>query len=192
MRSLCLAALVLMSLSASPIHAQSGGVAVEPQPETVRAETSPPGVAVEGPSAVQILPPEEIKEPRGAAPSFQRRSGTRAGGPANELNTGDERAAVQLPRGSAADAVTGRDLYHGNYCGVGNAGPGAPPVDELDAICKRHDECYDSAGHRSCNCDAQLRQDALDVAELKRLPREVRARAAAVAEAATVMECQNP
>ena len=82
-------------------------------------------------------------------PSFQRGSGTRAGGPANELNTGDERASEEPPGGSASEAVSGRDLYHGNYCGHGNRGPGLPPTDELDAACKRHDECYDAAQRRS-------------------------------------------
>lgn len=41
------------------------------------------------------------------APSFQLRSGQYAGGPANELNTGDRRAAETLPDGDVLAVAAG-------------------------------------------------------------------------------------
>src|SRR5215203_4083350 len=43
-------------------------------------------------------------------------------------------------------------------------GPGLPPTDELDAACKRHDECHDAVQHRSCACDTALQREALALA----------------------------
>ncbi|WP_164670498.1 phospholipase [Virgibacillus doumboii] len=37
------------------------------------------------------------------------------------------------------------------YCGPGCSGPGAP-IDDLDAACKAHDDCYRRFGP-SCECD---------------------------------------
>lgn len=32
---------------------------------------------------------------------------------------------------------------HGHHCGPGIGGPGAaPPIDDLDAHCQKHDKCY--------------------------------------------------
>jgi Phospholipase A2 len=125
-------------------------------------------------------------------PSFQRRSAQQAGGNANELNTGDERAREKLPGGSVSETLSARDLYHGNYCGHGNRGQGAAPTDELDAACKRHDECYEAARHRSCACNVVLAREALVLANTARLSRELRGRAASVVQAAQLMECEKP
>lgn len=125
-------------------------------------------------------------------PSFQRRSAQQAGGNANELNTSDERAREKLPGGSVSETLSARDLYHGNYCGHGNRGQGAEPTDELDAACKRHDECYDTAGRRSCACDVALQREALALANTARLSRELRGRAASVLQAAQLMSCEKP
>ncbi len=96
------------------------------------------------------------------------------------------------PGGSVIDAIVGRKLYHGNFCGHGNRGPELEPVDLLDAACKRHDECYDKAQYRSCYCDRLLKQDALKAADAPDLPAEVRARAGTVAQAAELMDCKRP
>ncbi|MBS4201022.1 phospholipase [Bacillus sp. FJAT-49732] len=37
------------------------------------------------------------------------------------------------------------------WCGPGCSGPGAP-INEVDAACKAHDECYQRYGS-SCDCD---------------------------------------
>jgi hypothetical protein len=145
------------------------------------------------PQVEEAAPPvEATSEPpaKPVVPRFQTRSGTRAGGPANELNTGDERAKEELPGGSATDAVTGADLYHGNYCGKGSRGAGLPPTDQLDAACKAHDDCYEAKARRACECDTELRRNALVVSNMTRLSRELRARALSVAEAAELMPCE--
>ncbi|WP_414054609.1 phospholipase A2 family protein [Macrococcus equi] len=43
---------------------------------------------------------------------------------------------------------------YGNYCGKGNKG--GKPIDDLDAICKRHDQCYEKKGMWNCSCDALI------------------------------------
>ena len=122
-------------------------------------------------------------------PSFQRRTATKAGGPANELNTGDARATERLPEGSVAAAATGRALFHGNFCGYGNRGYALAPTDALDAACKRHDECFDRT-NRSCSCNADLKRDAHRVSELRSASRDLRTRAVSVIEAIPAMDCR--
>lgn len=46
-------------------------------------------------------------------------------------------------------------LYrYGNYCGPGNSG--GIPINAVDRTCMIHDNCYDSYGWGSCNCDINL------------------------------------
>ena len=123
-------------------------------------------------------------------PSFQRRTATKAGGPANELNTGDQRASEALPGGDAAAAIRGRDLYHGNFCGLGNRGDDLVSADPLDEVCKRHDECFERT-NRSCSCNEPLRREAYRVAELKTASRELRSRAASIVQAAPAIPCNR-
>jgi hypothetical protein len=40
------------------------------------------------------------------------------------------------------------------YCGPGCSGPGAP-INDVDAACKKHDECFSKYG-LSCKCDIQF------------------------------------
>lgn len=42
------------------------------------------------------------------------------------------------------------------WCGPGCSGPG-DPINEIDAACKAHDECYRDTGNR-CACDLELIQ----------------------------------
>lgn len=186
-------------LTANPAFPQTPGLSGASAPvEAAPAEAAPaepeqaPDVVDDAPPADTGVGPAGRPGSKPPVPEFQRRSGQRSGGPANDLNTPDSRAREQLPGGSVTDTVTGRDLYHGNYCGYGNRGSDLPPVDELDAVCKRHDECYDAAQRRSCRCDRALKRDALAIANAARFSRELRARAASIAEAAEVMDCQNP
>ena len=133
-------------------------------------------------------PVQNLDAKKELIPSFLRASPSRAGGSANELNTGDNRATEKLPGGSVADAVSGRDLYHGNYCGYGNRGYDKPPLDELDAACMRHDVCFDQT-NRSCSCNAALKVDAFKVSEMRSASRELRTRAASVIESIAAMKC---
>lgn len=41
-----------------------------------------------------------------------------------------------------------------NWCGPGCSGPGAP-INEIDAACKAHDECY-RRGNNRCECDREF------------------------------------
>lgn len=154
-----------------------------------------PAMAQSADSAIDPVPaPSEVQDGGGPAsgsapvPSFQRRSGQSAGGPANELNTGDERAAEELPGGDIGAVATGRSLYHGNFCGPGDQGADSEPTDVLDAACRRHDVCYDET-ERSCDCDATLRREALAVAADPRQSRELRKRAAIVSQSTDIMTC---
>lgn len=46
---------------------------------------------------------------------------------------------------------------HGNWCGPGHSGPGAP-IDTLDRLCQTHDRCYGNRGYFACSCDRELVQ----------------------------------
>lgn len=41
-----------------------------------------------------------------------------------------------------------------NWCGPGCNGPGAP-INDVDAACKKHDECYQQ-GRDACACDREF------------------------------------
>lgn len=41
-----------------------------------------------------------------------------------------------------------------NWCGPGCSGPGAP-INDVDAACKAHDECY-RRGNNRCECDREF------------------------------------
>ena len=121
-----------------------------------------------------------------------RRSGSRAGGPANDLNPGGRPQEPPLPAADLAAVLTGKELFHGNYCGAGQRGEGLPPTDDLDAACMRHDACYEAAGYRSCACDAALKREAATVSDRSAAPLQVRQRALSVAEVAEALSCQHP
>jgi hypothetical protein len=58
---------------------------------------------------------------------------------------------------------------YGNYCGPNHGDPTfrQEPIDSVDAVCKRHDRCYDPTqnGHyQSCACDAQMVNELARVA----------------------------
>jgi hypothetical protein len=137
---------------------------------------------------------EASNEPgsRSSIPKTLRGSASKAGGPANDLNPGGQAEEASLPRGDLSNVLTGKELFHGNYCGAGQRGEGLPPTDALDAACMHHDACYDTAGYRACSCDQTLKREAGLVAEKPSVPLEVRRRALSVVEAAGLMECKAP
>jgi hypothetical protein len=70
---------------------------------------------------------------------------------------------------SCAVQATEQDRpIHGNYCGRGNL-DGRPPIDELDAACRRHDACYDARGRGACACDRALARSAAELLRSGRL-----------------------
>lgn len=198
MRFFACVAVMLVLGSAGPVFAQSGGPVVlqsapERQPTTSRPRRQPAPAAVPTPQPDDVDASAAPSDDGGPViPNYLRRSGSRAGGPANDLNPSGTAQGAPLPGGSIEGAVTGRELYHGNYCGYGNRGEGLPPTDALDAACMRHDACYDRAGRRSCACDRRLEREAAAVANSSRYSRELRARAGIVVQAGNVMECQAP
>lgn len=64
--------------------------------------------------------------------------------------------------GEGSDATAGDQLVgaeagipiYGNWCGPGHGGGRA--IDDVDAACKTHDECYDRRGYLDCDCDRSL------------------------------------
>src|SRR4051794_12161278 len=133
---------VVVVLATSAARGQGTTPVLQDAPAAVPAPSVPssPGTVIlrEGPSELMTPTPPGANVPanKPLIPEYQRKSGQRAGGPANELNDG--RHPENLPGGSVAGAVSGRELYHGNYCGRGSRGGGTlPPEDDLDAACMR-------------------------------------------------------
>jgi hypothetical protein len=165
---------LLLSLCSAPAGAQapaSRTLGDAPQ-QTGPAGRPPPPAR---PGAVDAAPDQDrtgsvIRPPDAAAPGPE---------------------APPPPAGSIADAIAGRDLYHGNFCGAGSRLGALEPIDELDAACKRHDECYERNARRACGCDRQLKRDAFAIAESPRFSREIRARAGTIMQAAELMACDG-
>jgi hypothetical protein len=44
---------------------------------------------------------------------------------------------------------------YGRWCGPGHSGPGVP-IDAVDEVCCRHDQCYCQRGEFDCSCDREL------------------------------------
>jgi hypothetical protein len=66
------------------------------------------------------------------------------------------------PGGPGGGVGGGGLAIYGNYCGPGHGtGTGdptgqTPPVDEVDAVCRAHDLCYDATHYSNCGCDRAL------------------------------------
>ena len=60
--------------------------------------------------------------------------------------------AIYLPRTNVALALP---CIYGRWCGPGCSGPG-PPIDDVDACCESHDQCYATRGYFACSCDSTL------------------------------------
>lgn len=137
---------------------------------------------------------EALNEPgeRSGIPKALRSSGSKAGGPANDLNPSGRVEPPAAPKGNLGAVIAGKELFHGNYCGKGQRGEGLAPTDDLDAACMHHDACYEAAGYSSCACDATLKREASAVSESPDASLEVRRRALSVVEATAAMECRAP
>ena len=82
-------------------------------------------------------------------------------------------------------------LFHGNWCGIGDANRAAP-VDALDAACRTHDLCYERVGRGVCAYDqAFLRATAALVKSLK-VPDIVRSKAATANSLFSAALCTEP
>nr|WP_128560557.1 hypothetical protein [Methylobacterium crusticola] len=83
-------------------------------------------------------------------------------------------------------------VFHGNYCGPGNRGPGLPPTDALDAACMHHDACTPPAGQGlpACSCNARLQREADAVARSRRQAPDLRSLAGFVSAGAAILPCE--
>lgn len=98
-------------------------------------------------------------------------------------STGVGGLPLAIPRGAL--------VFHGNYCGPGNRGPGLPPVDALDRACMHHDACTPSGGLPACACNDRLRREAAAVSGSPRQPQDLRSLAGFVSEFATALPCDS-
>lgn len=73
---------------------------------------------------------------------------------AAELLALAQRGLPVLPSAVQPVAQISLDIY-GNWCGPGNSGPD-PPIDAVDEVCCRHDQCYCEDGYFECSCDRDL------------------------------------
>lgn len=80
-------------------------------------------------------------------------------------------------------------VFHGNYCGIGDNGPGLPPTDALDSACMHHDACTPSGGIPSCECNANFRRETHAVAVSPDEPDDLKALASTVEAAIPVIPC---
>ncbi|MBE7219387.1 MAG: hypothetical protein INR64_13010 [Caulobacteraceae bacterium] len=80
-------------------------------------------------------------------------------------------------------------VFHGNYCGLGDKGPGLPPTDALDEACMHHDACTPSGGVPSCACNAAFRRETHAVAIGADQPDDLKALAGMVEAAIPVIPC---
>ena len=85
----------------------------------------------------------------------------------------------------------GAGVFHGNYCGVGDNGPGLPPTDPLDSACMHHDACTPAGGFPSCACNARFMSEVRAVARSARVPDGLRAEAGIVAAAIPIIPCRD-
>lgn len=70
-------------------------------------------------------------------------------------------------------------LFHGNWCGAGDANR-ASPIDALDAACRAHDLCYERHGRSSCTCDRAILKATAALVRSRKIPEVVRSKAATV------------
>lgn len=190
-----LARAIVLAVAVIAAHGALAQATVEPPQaaEDAEARPGPP------PSLPDISDPngragEALNGPgeRSDIPKTLRASGSKAGGPANDLNPSGRTEAPAPPKGDLGQVIAGKALFHGNYCGKGQRGEGLPPTDDLDAACMHHDACYDTAGYSSCACDATLKREASAVADSPSVTLEVRRRALSVIEATAAMNCRTP
>jgi hypothetical protein len=84
--------------------------------------------------------------------------------------------AAPLTGGTAGMAPP---LFHGNWCGAGDANR-ASPIDALDAACRAHDLCYERHGRSACVCDRAILKATATLVKSPNVPETIRSKAATV------------
>ncbi|MDT0700360.1 phospholipase A2 family protein [Staphylococcus chromogenes] len=82
----------------------------------------------------------------------------------------------QLSDDTGLNLARAKWMFYGRYCGKGNKG--GKPIDDLDAACKRHDECYAKHGWGKCKCDKPFIKATAKVARNKKYSSYKRKKAA--------------
>ncbi|MDO4632148.1 MAG: phospholipase A2 family protein [Corynebacterium sp.] len=67
------------------------------------------------------------------------------------LDVGKQFNKFSAAQNAPKDSKESNFPYYGNWCGPRHSGPGAP-VDTIDSLCKKHDECYARQGYFACSC----------------------------------------
>ena len=164
-----IACFLVGAVSAGATRAQDAG------PPPPHVQFAPPGAAAPADDAPPLRTPPALATPEElVGKSIDDLSKGRFGAAAHD----DIKA---LRRGPL--------LIHGNYCGIGNR-PGAPPVDDLDAACMRHDACTQTGKMPSCKCDDLLRIEAGEIAQDPATRADIAALATATAASMTVLICK--
>ncbi|WP_262029537.1 phospholipase A2 family protein [Microvirga sp. Mcv34] len=70
-------------------------------------------------------------------------------------------------------------LFHGNWCGAGDANRAAP-IDALDAACRAHDLCYEKLGRSACECDRAILRATASLVRSPKVAETIRSKAATV------------
>ena len=83
----------------------------------------------------------------------------------------------------------GAGVFHGNYCGLGDNGPGLPAVDALDLACEHHDACTPSGGVATCACNARFARETQHAADSTSQPEDLRALAGIVEGGIAFIPC---
>ncbi|WP_230530777.1 phospholipase A2 family protein [Microvirga roseola] len=82
-------------------------------------------------------------------------------------------------------------LFHGNWCGVGDAGRAAPE-DALDAACRAHDICYERMGRNACPCNNEFLKATAAIVRNPRTEETLRNKAAAANSLFSTAPCVDP
>lgn len=98
-------------------------------------------------------------------------------------------AGAAQPDKARAEPVT--PLFHGNWCGAGDADR-APPVDAFDAACRAHDLCYERVGRGACICDQAFLKATAALVKSPGTGEGVRSKAATANSLFSAAPCAEP
>jgi hypothetical protein len=92
---------------------------------------------------------------------------------------------------AAPSAEPAAPLFHGNWCGMGDANR-ATPVDAFDAACRAHDLCYERVGRNACICDRAFLKATAALVTRSGLEENIRSKAATANSVFSARPCVEP
>lgn len=99
-------------------------------------------------------------------------------------------ASSASARSGISNPQTSAPLFHGNWCGVGDANR-ASPIDVLDAACRAHDLCYERVGRGACICDRALLTATATIVRNPATEESMRSKAATVNSLFSAALCRD-